>query len=90
MILDYPAGAQSCHRHPYKRDAEGDGMEMHREEGSLKAEAGTGEMRPQVTEHLEPPNTGKEETSNQFSPKNLPRDSPTTKASERHVFLLIP
>ena len=28
MILDYPAGAQSCHRHPYKRDAEGDGEEV--------------------------------------------------------------
>lgn len=91
MILDYPAGAQSHHWHPYKRDAEGDEMEMHREEGNLKAEAGTGEMWPQVTEHLEPPKTGKEQTNNRFSPKNLPRDSPpTTKASERRVFLLIP
>ena len=48
MILDYPAGAQSHHWHPYKRDAEGDEMEMHREEGNLKAEAGTGEMWPQT------------------------------------------
>ena len=64
MILDYSAGAQSHHRHPYKRMQRERRRRCTGEEGNLKAEAGTGEMRPQVTEHLESPKTGKEETSN--------------------------
>lgn len=80
MILDYPAGAQSHHWHPYKRDAEGDETEMHREEDSLKAEAGTGEMWPQVNEHLEPQKLGKKRQATNSPPRFSPDNESLRKA----------
>lgn len=64
-------GSQSHHRYPYKRDAEGDGIEMHREEGNVKAEVGIGEMWPQVKEHLESPKAGRERQATDSAPKPL-------------------